>query len=84
MEAAFKGLRPAVTALIAFAGLGVLKNAILNVNAYLASGSLLDLIRYKELIFFVVLLYATNKWKKHPILYIAISAVVGIVFKMGM
>jgi len=84
VEAAFKGLRPAVTALIAFAGLGVLKNAILNVNAYLASGNLLDLIRYKELIFFVVLLYATNKWKKHPILYIAISAVVGIVFKMGM
>jgi len=83
VEATFKGLRPAVTALIAYAGLGVLKNVVLDMNAYLASGNLLDLVRYKELIFLAVLLFATNKWKKHPIFYIAISAVVGIVFKLG-
>jgi len=83
VEAAFKGLRPAVTALIAFAGWGVLKDCIFDFSSYFASGNLLDLVRYKELIFFAVLLFATNKWKKHPIFYIAIAAVVGIVFKMG-
>jgi len=83
VDNAFKGLRPAVTALIAYAGLGVLKDVILHVEAYLASSNWLDLVRYKELIFFALLLYATNKWKKHPIFYIAVSAVVGIVFKLG-
>ena len=31
---------------------------------------------------FVVLLFATNKWKKHPIFYIVLSAIVGIVFAL--
>ena len=30
----------------------------------------------------VVLLFATNKWKKHPIFYIVLSAIVGIVFAL--
>ena len=29
-----------------------------------------------------VLLFATNKWKKHPIFYIVLSAAVGIVFAL--
>ena len=33
-------------------------------------------------ILFVVLLFATNKWKKHPIFYIVLSAIVGIVFAL--
>ncbi len=83
VESVFKGLRPAVTALIAYAGIGVVKNCILNIPAFTESGNLLDLIRYKELVFFGILLFATRKWKAHPILYIVISAVVGIIFKMG-
>ena len=36
----------------------------------------------EECILFVVLLFATNKWKKHPIFYIVLSAIVGIVFAL--
>ncbi len=83
VDSVFKTLRPAVTALIAYAGIGVLKSCILNLSAFASSGNLLDLIRYKELIFFAILIFVTNKWKAHPIAYILISAVVGIVLKMG-
>jgi chromate transporter len=36
----------------------------------------------EECILFAVLLFATNKWKKHPIFYIVLSAIVGIVFAL--
>ena len=83
VEAVFKGLRPAVTGLIAYAGLGVMKTCLIDWSAYLTSGNWMDLIRYQEVIFFALLLFATNKWKLHPIVYIIASAVVGIVLKMG-
>ena len=40
------------------------------------------MIGIEECILFVALLFATNKWKKHPIFYIVLSAAIGIIFAL--
>ena len=80
VEAAFYGLRPASVALIASAGIGVAIGTLLDLTA--AGFSVL---RWREIALAAVVLVLTNvvpKVKKfHPIVFIALSAVVGIVFK---
>ena len=70
--------------LIAAAGFGVLIGALFH-SAALSDLTLSNLGSYigiEECILFVALLFATNKWKKHPIFYIVLSAIVGIVFAL--
>jgi len=74
----FYGLRPAVTGLIAAAGFSVLAVALLDRGAFTASGAILDLFRFDKIIYCAVVFFAIRKFKKHPVLYIAISAVVGL------
>ena len=83
VQHAFYGLRPASAGLIAAAGLGVVKLALLNPEAFQASGSAAALINLPSLVLAALLLVVTNfgKLKKlHPIVFIAASAVIGIVF----
>ena len=76
----FYGLRPASTALIAAAGWGVVKIALLNLNAT----SFAAIFQWKAIILAVVIWLLTNvveQTKKfHPLVFIAISALAGIVF----
>lgn len=68
VKSVLAGIRPAVMALILFAGLEVGKLAIVNVeNAVLA------------LIFFMAIRF----YKKSPIFYIVIAAFLGVVLKLG-
>ena len=72
----FYGLRAASTALIAVAGLGVARLAFF--------GAKMTDFFWQGAILAVVLFFATKKLKWHPIVFIAISAIVGIVFKFEM
>ncbi len=88
----FYGLRPASTALIAAAGLGVAKIALLDMDGYKESGNVLTLFNWTNIVFavviFVVMKYlakhkvAGKKLNIHPVLYIAIAAVVGVILKL--
>ena len=80
VKSAFYGLRAASIGLIAAAGLSVLGMSLLNVNLFNQTGALLDLFDFKAVILAVVLFIATNKLKAHPIVFLAGSAVVGIIF----
>ena len=84
VDRAFYGLRPASAGLIAAAGYLIFRLALLDLDAYSASGSLGDLFRWKAWVLAAVLLILTNlvpKIKKiHPIFFILASALVGIVF----
>lgn len=75
---AFYGLRPASTGLIAAAGISVAISNLFNSN-----GTFLN---WKGWILAVVLWLLTNKVKRtsklHPIVFIGLSAVVGILFSM--
>jgi chromate transporter len=77
----FYGIRPASMGLIASAALLVMKSALLDLDAYSASGSLMDLFKLKSIIFAVILLVALRKIKLHPIAFIAVAAVAGCIFK---
>ncbi|MBR6812774.1 MAG: chromate transporter [Oscillospiraceae bacterium] len=78
----FSGLRPAVTGLIAAACYGVMKISFVFISAAIESGNILDVTDPLKLALFAVMFFAVRKFKKSPILYIAISAVLGIVLKL--
>ncbi len=84
VNASFYGLRPTSAALIAAAGLSVAITNLLNLDLIKSGTFTIDAINYKGLILAVVLWIFTNKVKKtkglHPIIFIIISAIVGIVF----
>ena len=83
---AFYGLRPASTGLIAAAGISVLQSALLFPEEF-ANGFTLNGINWIGCVLAVVLWVLTNKVKKtkglHPVIFIAFSAIVGIIFKMA-
>ena len=77
---AFYGLRPAVTGLIAAAGISVAQVALLHTKLYQQTGVLLDLLDWKKLVLFAACFLGIRKLKWHPVAFIALSAVIGIVF----
>ena len=95
VKKAFYGLRPASTGLIAAAGLAVVVDNLLFMEKMMDStgamvmseAGLLAAINWKGWILAVLLWIFTNKVSKtkkwHPIVFIGISAVVGVVFAMG-
>lgn len=83
VQGAFFGLRPASLAMIAAAGISVVKVALIDLDAYATSGSLADLFIVPGLLLAVVLYVLSKKTKWHPIILIAISAVVGVVFRFA-
>lgn len=87
VEGAFYGLRPASTALITAAGILVAKITFLSLDLYEMTGNALDIFNYKAVILAIVLLVLTRKIKHtknlHPVVFIAASAVIGIVFSFG-
>ncbi len=81
VEGAFYGLRPASIAMITVAGLNVAKVSLINLDAFSATGAVGDLFLWKAIALGVALFIAQKKLKWHPVVFIAISAVIGIVLK---
>lgn len=83
---AFYGLRPASTGLIAAAGLTVVISTLF-FGDILKEGLSLSAINWKGWILALVIWLLSNKVKKtkgfHPIVFIGISALAGIIFSMG-
>jgi len=87
VDRVFYGVRPASTALIAAAGITILLMCLVNVDAWKESYKITDLVSIKAVILAVVIWVLTNKIgatkKLHPLCFIALSAVVGIVFSFA-
>jgi len=85
VERVFYGIRPASTALIAAAGLGVMRLCLVD-EAALAAGSLLSAVRLPQILLLAVIWVLTNLVKPlkklHPLVFIALSAAAGIAFAM--
>jgi len=73
----FYGLRAAVVGMLAVSLLTVVKTTFLIPDA----ATILASIEWIKLAVFAVIFFLVMKFKKHPILYIALGAVAGIVFK---
>ena len=87
VDAAFYTLHPASTGLIAAAGWSVFALVLVNLDAYRVSYQLADLLQWKNLLLFAVIWVLTNLVKPlkklHPFVFLALAAVVGIVFRLG-
>jgi chromate transporter len=84
---ALYALRGASNGLITAAGCNVFAVVMLNLALFHETGRLLDLVRWREGVLFLVILVLTNfirqTKKLHPVVFIAFSAAVGIVFHFG-
>ena len=77
----FYGLRPTVTGLIAAAGIGVMQVAMFRLDLFRKTGELLDMFDWRKLLLFAIMFVGIKKLKWHPVAFIAVSAIIGIVFR---
>ncbi|NCB93802.1 MAG: chromate transporter [Clostridia bacterium] len=84
VEGVFSGLRPASTGLIVAAGLSVAQMAFLNEVSF-EGFHFMDVfgwVRWEAVVLAVVMFVGLKKFKFHPIAYIFVSAVIGIIFQL--
>ncbi len=81
VQRSFDGLRPAVAGLLSAATLEIFKVALFT-DVGTTVLSWLKAIDVKALVVFVGIFLAVYFWKKHPIVYIAAGAVLGIVLNL--
>jgi chromate transporter len=81
IDAVFYGLRPAATGLIASAALLLINLSVLTLEKFTSAQNLLSLFDVKSLVLFVVFIYLTNRFNRHPFFFIAGGAAAGILFK---
>ena len=72
----FYVLRPAVIGMLVVTLLGLIFPLFVN----LAGAGILEIVNFKAIILFGLILFGVFKFKKHPILYIGIGALTGIIF----
>ena len=73
----FYCLRPAVIGMLCVALTSMISPLLIN----FAGVTFFEIFNFKALALFALLLFGILKFKKHPIVYIAIGAAVGIIFK---
>ncbi len=87
VERVFYGIRPASAGLITAAGVSVMLLCLFDVEAYKLTGELAQLVSVKGLVLFAAVWVLTNLVKPtknlHPIIFIALSAAAGIVFRFA-
>ena len=79
VKAVFSGLRPAATGLIMAAGFGVIALSLYSMEILRQGGIWYEGLRWKEFLLLIVLFFLVWKFKKHPILYIAIAGAAGVI-----
>lgn len=84
VKGAFYGLRAVSLALIAAVCVEVVSTTLINADAFQASSNILDLFWIKGIILAAVIFILQKVFKKlHPVTFIALAAVVGIVFNFA-
>ncbi len=82
VEGAFYGLRPASIAMISVAGLNVARVALVNMDALTAEGGGWgEFFIWKALALAVLIFLGQKKLKWSPVIFIGLSAVIGILFQ---
>lgn len=81
VQAGFYGVRPAVAGLIGAAGFEVAKISLFNIDKYLLTHNISDIVNMRSLLLFAAIVFLLNKYKKHPIYFLLGAAVIGIIFE---
>ena len=82
VESIFYGLRPAVTGLIAVAWFQVVNISILTLSKFIETKNILNVFNYKALVLFILIYIMSRKSKKHPVWFLLIGAIAGIILKI--
>lgn len=82
VEKIFYGLRPASLGLIAAAGIGVARIALLDIDLFQESGVLARLFDWKCIVLAICIFLVYRKLKHSPIFYVLAAAAVGVIFKL--
>jgi chromate transporter len=77
--AVFSGLRPAAAGLLTAAGLGVWRLSLYNGITANGNTAWHEIIRWREGLVCLVIFLLIVKFKSHPVVYVALGAIVGIV-----
>lgn len=80
VQAVFYGIRPAAAGMIAASCFSMAKATLFHFE--LLGSSLLEILNLPAIILFAATYWLNKKYKKHPIVYIAACAVIGILFKL--
>lgn len=75
----FKIIRPCTFGLIVSATLNIFFNSVILLNNYKETGKILSIFEPKVILIFIVIYIFNKKTKYHPIVYIVISALLGII-----
>ncbi len=78
---AFYGIRPMVVGMIAAVALNLFFSSVLKLDFSTLKTSVLN-IDWRLIVMFFVFLFATRKWRLHPIIYIVIAGVLGALLKL--
>ena len=81
VEGAFYGLRPASIAMITAAGLNVARIALVNIPLFEETKNIGDLFIWKALVLALLIFVGQKKLKWNPIVFIFLSAVIGVIFR---
>jgi len=83
IKGVFNGLRPAVVGFIISSVIGIYLSSLFHADSFSAGGNILDFFNMRAIILFLVLLaFYKFKPKTHPVVLIAITAVVGILLPL--
>lgn len=78
----FEGIRPITLGLIISAFVSIFTSSVVFVEAYKQSGLINDLLDIKVLGIFILVLVLNKKFKVHPIVYVGLSALIGIILAL--
>ncbi|MDR7871499.1 MAG: chromate transporter [Tissierellaceae bacterium] len=81
VKSAFYGIRPAVAGLIGAVGFELAKIELFSIETFNLTNKIMDLLNFKAILLFGIMFYLIRKFNKHPITYILLAAVIGVVFK---
>jgi len=79
VDAAFYGLRPASLGLITAAGMTLVQYTLFDIQSFQQAGFFTEIINFRAVAMAVVLFVLMSKVKAHPVLFLAASAIVGII-----
>ena len=80
VKAAFSGLRPTTSGLVAVAAANVFVLSLLKLDVFKVSGNIADLFNLQAIFFYAIALVFLFKVKIHPIFVILVGALFGILF----
>ncbi|WP_312700155.1 chromate transporter [Sedimentibacter sp.] len=78
---AFYGIRPCIEGMLTYVGIDLLSGAVLSKGLISAIG-VIGSINILKLVVFLAILYSIMKFRKHPVTYIVISGIIGVILKL--